>query len=44
MNSLRTRCPLAAGLLSITVTALLDAQGWPQWGQNPQHSGAVDTA
>ena len=43
MNSLRTRFLVAAGLMSATVTALLHAQGWPQWGQNPQHSGAIAT-
>ncbi|HKD10247.1 MAG TPA: hypothetical protein VKB79_30340 [Bryobacteraceae bacterium] len=30
---------VALGLASLTVPAL--AQGWPQWGQNPQHSGSI---
>ena len=30
---------IAIGLLSFNVAGL--AQGWPQWGQNPQHSGSI---
>lgn len=33
--------PIAAVFLSAGF--LLLADGWPQWGQNPQHSGAIDT-
>ena len=43
MNSLCTPFLVAAGLMFVTVTALLHAQGWPEWGQNPQHSGAIAT-
>ena len=32
---------LAAGLLSAGL--VLFAEGWPQWGQNPQHSGSIAT-
>ena len=30
---------IALGLF--TLTGALYAQGWPQWGQNPQHSGSI---
>jgi hypothetical protein len=30
---------VAIGLLSFNTAGL--AQGWPQWGQNPQHSGSI---
>src|SRR5712692_9374268 len=30
------------GLLSIVILADSPTVGWPQWGQNPQHSGMVD--
>jgi hypothetical protein len=39
---LMTRCTqalVAVGVVSLGAIAI--AQGWPQWGQNPQHSGAV---
>src|SRR5262245_19797719 len=39
MKTLRTWFLVAAGVTSIT--ALIHAQGWPQWGQNPEHSGSV---
>ena len=29
-------------LAIVSSSAALLAQGWPQWGQNPQHSGAID--
>jgi len=29
------------GLLLLTFPASIFAQGWPQWGQNPQHSGSI---
>ena len=32
---------VAIAYLSLTVAAF--AQGWPQWGQNPQHSGSIGT-
>ena len=31
---------ITIGLLS-TSGAILLAEGWPQWGQNPQHSGSI---
>jgi hypothetical protein len=33
---------ITAGFLS--AGSVLFAQGWPQWGQNPQHSGSITTA
>src|SRR5947209_6410456 len=32
---------ITAGLLSAAL--VLFADGWPQWGQNPQHSGSINT-
>src|SRR5262249_62168596 len=29
-------------LAVVSSSAALLAQSWPQWGQNPQHSGAID--
>ncbi len=37
----RRRLLMAAGFLS--AASLLFAQGWPQWGQDPQHSGSIAT-
>ena len=42
MKTLRTWFLVAAAVTSIS--ALIHAQGWPQWGQNPEHSGSVATA
>ena len=39
MNSILTSASIALGLVSLSATAF--AQGWPQWGQNPQHSGFI---
>lgn len=33
---------IAFGLAALSAAAF--AQGWPQWGQNPQHSGAIPVA
>jgi hypothetical protein len=40
MNNLHTRALIALGVVASGVALL--AQSWPQWGQNPQHSGAID--
>jgi hypothetical protein len=32
------------GLLLLTSQTRVFAQGWPQWGQNPQHSGSIAVA
>src|SRR5262249_8593472 len=42
MKTFRTWLSVAAVVAGIS--AVLHAQGWPQWGQNPQHSGSVATA
>ena len=39
MNSISIIAKIALGLVSLSVTAF--AQDWPQWGQNPQHSGSI---
>jgi hypothetical protein len=31
------------GLGFLAITAAVFAEGWPQWGQNPQHSGSIFT-
>jgi hypothetical protein len=41
MKTLRTWFLVAAAVTSIS--ALIHAQGWPQWGQSPEHSGSVAT-
>src|SRR5215472_9488029 len=40
MNNLRTRALVALGVVASSVALL--AQAWPQWGQNPQHSGTIN--
>ena len=39
MNPILKSVLIALGLLSLSATAF--AQGWLQWGQNPQHSGSI---
>jgi hypothetical protein len=39
MNSLTRVASIIASACALTSTGL--AQGWPQWGQNPQHSGFI---
>ena len=39
MKSIVRIASIALGLF--TMTGALYAQGWPQWGQNPQHSGSI---
>src|SRR5215469_1486176 len=37
----RLSLPVLLGLLLVTVTRSALAQDWPQWAQNPQHTGMV---
>jgi hypothetical protein len=30
------------GIAFVAFQSIGNAQGWPQWGQNPQHSGSID--
>jgi len=39
VTSLLRTVQIAFGLISFSATAF--AQDWPQWGQNPQHSGSI---
>src|SRR5262249_54040823 len=39
VKSILKSASIALGLISLSATAL--GQGWPQWGQNPQHSGFI---
>jgi hypothetical protein len=41
MTTNQTRALLGLGFLAIS--AVVFADGWPQWGQNPQHSGFIAT-
>jgi hypothetical protein len=43
MSSNRKRLFLFCGIGFLAVTAAVFADGWPQWGQNPQHSGFIPT-
>ena len=44
MSNNRKRLFLFVGIGFLAVTAAVFADGWPQWGQNPQHQGFVGVA
>ena len=35
------RLPIFLPITLLTFHAALFAEGWPQWGQDPQHSGSI---
>src|SRR5215467_15699625 len=39
MNSILKSALIVLGLVALS--SAIFGQGWPQWGQNPQHSGSI---
>src|ERR1041385_1841494 len=41
---MRSQRLVLIGLSFLAVSVIVFAEGWPQWGQNPQHTGFINVA